>query len=62
MGVQGASPPGRFSQSFKLARRFAMDFLSKISPGKLLVLSFLLFLNVLILGCLLLVATGKVVF
>jgi|GEM_PF-1227469 hypothetical protein len=39
-----------------------MDFLSKISPGKLLVLSFLLFLNVLILGCLLLVATGKVVF
>jgi hypothetical protein len=39
-----------------------MDFLSKISPGKLLALSFLLFLNVLILGCLLLVATGKVVF
>ncbi len=39
-----------------------MNFLSNISAGKLLALSILLFLNVLILGCLLLVATGKVVF
>lgn len=39
-----------------------MDFIRGISPGKLLALSILLFLNVLILGCLLLVVTGKVVF
>ncbi len=39
-----------------------MNFLSNISPGKLLALSILLFLNILILGCLLLVVTGKVVF
>ncbi len=39
-----------------------MEFIRGISPGKLLILSILLFLNVLILGCLFLVATGKVVF
>lgn len=39
-----------------------MDFMRGISAGKLLVLSVLLFLNVLILGCLFLVVTGKVVF
>ncbi len=39
-----------------------MDFIRSISPGKLLLLSILLFLNVLILGCLFLAATGKVVF
>jgi len=39
-----------------------MDFMRNLSAGKLLVLSVLLFLNVLILGCLFLVITGKVVF
>lgn len=39
-----------------------MEFMRNISAGKLLVLSVLLFLNVLILGCLFLVVTGKVVF
>jgi len=39
-----------------------MDFLKSASPGKLLLLSFLLFLNVVVLGCLLLIVTGKVAF
>ena len=38
------------------------DFMQKANPRKALMIAILLFLNVLILGCLFLVAAGKVAF
>jgi hypothetical protein len=61
-GSRGRSPLGGFHKVSNRRGGLQWISLAKLAQANFWLLSFLLFLNVLILGCLLLVATGKVVF